>query len=339
MTARLFSNMLLVGDIFILYNYDIKFGIKQNIVYFESEDDAILDVNEIPTPTAYENLTNSQTIYVRATNTSTQCYTITHFDIFVPVPRVSIEGPDILCVDGNGVPLASEPLPVLEAIVGPGISAAYTYEWMLDGVVIPGETASTLTVSRAGEYTVNISTITDALCVNTASHPVSASSGPIEFNAEVTTLAFDGNHQIVATATGVGNYVFSLDGGAFISSGIFDNVDPGMHTITIEDEAGCGRAVVEVFVIDYPRFFTPNGDGFNDTWQITGIRGIPISQIYIFDRYGKLLKQLDPDGEGWDGTYNGNPMPATDYWFKIIYIEGTTNPTQKEFKANFALKR
>ena len=124
-----------------------------------------------------------------------------------------------------------------------------------------------------------------------------------------------------------------------MDSGVFDNVDPGLHTITIEDEAGCGRQVLEVLVIDYPKFFTPNGDGFNDTWQIIGIRGIPISQLYIFDRYGKLLKQLDPDGEGWDGTYNGNEMPATDYWFKIIYIEGTINPTQKEFMAHFSLKR
>ena len=310
-----------------------------SLTYFENEDDAILNADVITTPTAYENITNRQTIYVRATNDSTGCYTITHFDIFVPVPRVGITGSDILCVDGNGVPLASIPLPVLEAIVGPGTTAAYTYEWLLDGVVIPGETSSTLTVREAGVYTVNIKTITDTLCVNTATHTVNTSSGPIEFSANVTTLAFDGNHQIVATATGIGSYVFSLDNGEFVSNGTFDNVDPGPHTITIEDEAGCDRQVIELMVIDYPKFFTPNGDGFNDTWQITGIRGIPISQIYIFDRFGKLIKQLDPDGAGWDGTYNGNVMPATDYWFKIIYIEGTTNPTQKEFKAHFALKK
>ena len=92
-------------------------------------------------------------------------------------------------------------------------------------------------------------------------------------------------------------------------------------------------------MIGYPQFFTPNGDGINDTWQIIGIEGIPISQIYIFDRFGKLLKQLDPDGIGWDGTYNGAEMPATDYWFKIIYLEGDTTPTQKEFTAHFSLKR
>ena len=309
------------------------------LTYYRSEDDAHLEADVIATPTAYENEENSQTIYVRATNSATGCYTVTWFEILVPVPSVSITGSDILCVDGNGVPLAGLPLPVLEAVVGPDSAAGYTYQWELDGVVLVGETNSTLTVSEAGTYTVTISTITDILCINRASHTVNVSSGPIEFEANVTTVAFDDSHQIVATATGVGVYVYSLDNGEFVSSGVFDNVDPGLHTITIEDEAGCGRQVLEVLVIDYPKFFTPNGDGFNDTWQIIGIRGIPISQLYIFDRYGKLLKQLDPDGEGWDGTYNGVAMPATDYWFKIIYIEGTINPIQKEFKAHFSLKR
>ncbi|MFA5556434.1 MAG: T9SS type B sorting domain-containing protein, partial [Flavobacteriaceae bacterium] len=60
------------------------------------------------------------------------------------------------------------------------------------------------------------------------------------------------------------------------------------------------------------------------------------AEIYIFDRYGKLLKQLNPLGAGWDGTFNGQPLPSTDYWFKVMYTE---NKTRKEFKAHFSLKR
>ncbi|MGB1269828.1 MAG: T9SS type B sorting domain-containing protein, partial [Flavobacteriaceae bacterium] len=74
-------------------------------------------------------------------------------------------------------------------------------------------------------------------------------------------------------------------------------------------------------------------------WKIIGQEGIPISTIYIFDRYGKLLSQLDPDGAGWDGTYNGHAMPAGDYWFTIQYLEGEITPTEKEFKAHFSIKR
>ncbi|WP_395634167.1 T9SS type B sorting domain-containing protein, partial [Flavobacterium sp.] len=55
-----------------------------------------------------------------------------------------------------------------------------------------------------------------------------------------------------------------------------------------------------------------------------------------FDRYGKLLKQLSASGDGWDGTYNGQPLPSTDYWFTVDYPE---NGLMKQFKAHFSLKR
>jgi gliding motility-associated-like protein len=91
-----------------------------------------------------------------------------------------------------------------------------------------------------------------------------------------------------------------------------------------------------VLVINYPKFFTPNGDAFNDTWNIFDLRNQINSRIYIFDRFGKLLKELSPKGTGWDGTYTGQPMPADDYWFTVEYSElGIT----KKFKSHFSLKR
>lgn len=73
-------------------------------------------------------------------------------------------------------------------------------------------------------------------------------------------------------------------------------------------------------------------------WNIIGIYTIPNAKIYIFDRYGKLIKQLSPMGAGWDGTYNGEPLPTDDYWFTVDYNE-PSNGTPKEFKAHFTLKR
>ncbi|WP_265174730.1 T9SS type B sorting domain-containing protein, partial [Flavobacterium sp. MFBS3-15] len=89
--------------------------------------------------------------------------------------------------------------------------------------------------------------------------------------------------------------------------------------------------------IDYPNFFTPNGDGYHDYWQPFGLSNQP-AVVYIFDRYGKLLKQISTSSEsnGWDGTYNGNPMPGDDYWFTIEYMVGEQ---KREFKGHFALKR
>jgi gliding motility-associated-like protein len=89
-------------------------------------------------------------------------------------------------------------------------------------------------------------------------------------------------------------------------------------------------------VINYPKFFTPNSDNYNDTWNIFGLSEQFNSKISIFDRYGKLLKQISPRGIGWDGTYNGQPMPSDDYWFIVEYEEAGSS---KEFKSHFSLKR
>ena len=219
----------------------------------------------------------------------------------------------------------------------------YDYQWSYNNVAIPGATNATYTATEAGVYTVSVSGPTDFDCVNYASVLVEESGMPDGFDANVTTTAFSDNHQIQATATsnipGI-EFYYTLDQDVETNmTGLFTDVAPGYHTVTITDGKGCWSEVVEVLVIDYPHFFTPNGDGINDTWHIIGQEGIPISIIYIFDRYGKLLTQLDPDGAGWDGTYNGHMMPAGDYWFSIQYTEGTIAPTQKEFKAHFSIKR
>ena len=92
---------------------------------------------------------------------------------------------------------------------------------------------------------------------------------------------------------------------------------------------------MDVWVIGYKKFFTPNSDGYTDTWNVIGITKDyqARSKIYIFDRFGKLLKELDPLTPGWDGTFNGKPMPQTDYWFKVILEDG------RMFKGHFSLIR
>ena len=76
------------------------------------------------------------------------------------------------------------------------------------------------------------------------------------------------------------------------------------------------------------------GDSFSATYKRNNLENWSIS---IFDRYGKLLKQLSTTGKGWDGTYNGYLLPSTDYWFKIEFPN--LKSEWKEFKSHFSLKR
>jgi len=93
----------------------------------------------------------------------------------------------------------------------------------------------------------------------------------------------------------------------------------------------------EVDLLGAPQFFTPNGDGFNDNWHIINITKKPEATIKIFNRFGKLVKILSVSDFGWDGTYNGTPLPADDYWF-IVLIKDNDGETRK-VKGHFALNR
>ena len=158
----------------------------------------------------------------------------------------------------------------------------------------------------------------------------------------LTTGGYFTNHgTVTVTALGPGNYLYQLEDGPMVTNNVFLNVPPGVYDVTVYDVNGCSAPITledEVKIIGYPRFFTPNGDGFNETWNIFDLRNVGQDQatIFIFDRHGKLIKQIAPAGDGWDGTYNGQPLPSSDYWFLVRYYEQLV---PREFKAHFSLKR
>jgi len=153
------------------------------------------------------------------------------------------------------------------------------------------------------------------------------------------TDAFSDNQMITITAeAGDIDYLYQLDDGPFQESPVFENVSSGYHTVTVIDKYGCSEAIIQpnILVIGYPKFFTPNGDDYNDKWNIFELQDDLASKIHIFDRYGKLLKEIRPGGTGWDGTYNGREMPGNDYWFVVEYLE---DGIFKKYKSHFSLKR
>ena len=306
-----------------------------SVSYHLTQLDADLAVN--PISDIYENITNPQTIYARVSDitiANSICWAITEITLQVDLlPIFDLEDEYLLCLDTNGTEVVE--LPVLDTQLS---DSDYTFEWRLDGSLLFAETLSSLTPSEGGTYTVLVTNNITG-CQNTDSALVNVSSPPI-VTAEVTSLMFATNHVVEVTATGFGIsvYEYSLDNGAWQDSNLFENVSLGVHIVTVRDKNGCGFASTSVLVIDYPLYFTPNGDGYNDTWNIAGIATQPNAVVYIFDRFGKLLKQLSPTGSGWNGTYNGVNLPTSDYWFSVEYNE-PIDGKRKEFRAHFTLKR
>ncbi|AUC79304.1 hypothetical protein CW736_07860 [Nonlabens sp. MB-3u-79] len=281
-----------------------------NVTYHSSLTDANNDINALSFP--YTNTSRSQTIYARIENAANQdCYDLSTFRIEVFArPLIADQGPYTICAG------------VAETIdAGPGFSS---YLWST------GETTQTIDVASGGDYTVTV-TNSDG-CDSMATVTVVASDVAIIERIDVGQFEVNTN-TLTAIVTGSGDYEFSLDDFVYQDSQRFNNLYPGFYTIYVRDKNGCGTVSMDVVIIGGPPYFTPNQDGYHDTWQVIAIETIPDASIYIYDRHGKLLKQVSATGQGWDGTYNGAPMPSSDYWYLVELADG------RSFKGHFALKR
>ena len=300
--------------------------------YYASESDAQQGIN--PLPLQFVNTTNPQIIYTRLENTTTDCFSIAPLVLKIdPLPSITLDEEYLLCVNTNGTEII-DPL-----IIYSNLSTTdYTFVWSnSNGEVL--ETGPNFEPIQGGIYTLEVfDTLLPTQCGSPAEIFTVIESSPPEVTAEVISEPFASTHIIESTATGQGNYEYSLDNGPWSNSGLFVGVTPGEHIINVRDANGCGTQNIPVFVFDYPKFFTPNQDGYNDTWNINAFANQPNAKIHIFDRYGKLLKQISPAGRGWDGIYNGEPMPSTDYWFTFEYTD-VISGNKKELAGHFTLKR
>lgn len=320
-----------------------SFANSQNltVTYYENIDDALAEENAITGTTAdpFRNtIPNSQTIYIRVDSSlNNECVGLgPYLNLIVnPIPKTELGDDFVLCLD-PATGLGSQTINAT-----PSNAGSFTYVWTPTNPNVDsnGNESGIYTITQPGTYSVFV-TDTTTNCTNTDTITVTSSSEPLSVSAVLITPLFSNElATIQATAIGgYGTYEYSIDGENWQPTGIFPNLPPGNYIISVRDLAPhCGVTVSNsVYTITYPSFFTPNGDGYNDTWKIDNLLKAYEAKIYIFDRYGKLLKEISPDGSGWNGTYNGNAVPADDYWFKIEY---TTGNTRNEFKSHFALKR
>jgi gliding motility-associated-like protein len=317
-------------------DYSIKYYPTLNDAVTEDETKEITNIKKyrnIP----YGNSNDGQDIYVRIESISdNSCFGIGKYVKLIVNPKPNIntneDGQDdtIICLKYTG----EEKIVTLDAGLQNGIqSLDYNYKWTKDGNVL--STDKNYIVNKEGTYTVEVS-YKETGCAKNRTINVTASEIATIDSIDIVDLSQI--NSITINTSGKGIYEYRLDSGLPQISNFFDNIEAGIHTIYIDDtKNGCGPITKEIAVLGIPKFFTPNNDNANELWNINGVneRFNSKSQIYIFDRYGKLLVQfpLPETGWAWNGTFNGAPLPSDDYWYSIKLEDG------REIKGHFSLIR
>ncbi len=310
------------------------------VSYHLSQADAESGENPLVSP--YENNINPQTIYIRIEKNDSLCYNTGEMTIQVnPLPKIELDDRYGICVDNEGNVI----LPT--SIIDTGLdNANYSFEWYINNELVIGETNSSISITEEGDYNVIVTNTTTGCTAS--KDTIVIQSVPPAVEAEQASITFLEANVIYATASTSGLYnglyEFKLDDGPWVSNMpnnntyTFENVPAGTHIVTARDIAGCGESSTTIILLEFIPYFTPNGDGYHDTWNIIGLENQADAKLHVFDRYGKLLKELSVSGKGWDGTYNNNLMPSSDYWFTLQYRNPNTN-VPDVFKSHFTLKR
>ncbi|MFI1770597.1 choice-of-anchor L domain-containing protein [Thalassobellus citreus] len=299
--------------------------------YRKSGGDDKISISEysIDTPGSYN-------IYVRATaKNNSDCYDEVSFLVQIyPLLDLNIEN-QFLCLDPDSG-IAEEPVTLSTNLN----SEAYDVFWYLNDELV-GEGVSYNTKTPGVYFVETIKKIPDVVpnCSYKASR-VQVYSIKTIAKANVTDdFANNAIITIEITEQDFGDYQFQLNDRLYQDSNIFDNVSSGEHTIKIKSLQGnCTPLLLHVMVLKYPKFFTPNQDGFNDTWNIKDLYEEKYQAVIsIYDRYNKLIKQIQPSGSGWDGTFNGRNLPSNDFWFVVNYLNDAG--VSKQYRSNFSLIR
>ncbi|TSE10735.1 T9SS type B sorting domain-containing protein [Aquimarina algiphila] len=299
-------------------NAQVLFGITTTgltISYYASTEDALLNRNPITTYTnTTQNTQGDDIIYAKAEESDGACFGISSISLFViPLPQIEADTSYFLCQNETSIDIdAGIPLN--------GNISDFTILWSTN------ETSQTISVRQPGIYTAQITSNLTG-CSKTRTINVIASSIATIQSIDINDAR--DNNTVTVNAVGLGNYEYAIEIEGVLSNyqddPTFTNVPPGFHTIYVRDKNGCVPEITQdISVVGFPKYFTPNGDGFHETWNVEGISTEVMSNslIFIFNRHGKLLKQLRAGSSGWDGIYNGQIMPSSQYWFRVELDDG-----------------
>lgn len=277
------------------------------IAFFESPTSTTALPDNFTTTIPYQ-----QIIYVRTTNI--KCYGNIPITLNTKIFDQGVNDQTLILCKGESL------------ILSPG-NGFQSYLWNTS----PSQNTATISINTPGNYDVTLEN--SEHCFKTITFTVLESESAIIQDIIIDDIENNNNLQVIVS--GNGDYEYSIDGIHYQDSNLFEYLHQGVYDLHIRDKNGCGITTKETYILDYPKFFTPNGDGHNDTWNIKNLekRGLEETTVFIMDRYGKLLKQFNPTKEGWNGIFNGKSLPADDYWFILKLANGKT------VKNHFSLKR
>ena len=288
-----------------------------NLTFHENEADAAL--GERPLQENY--ISTPKPIFIRA-NKDAVCYGFGKIDLqLTPFPQLALTHDIMVCASQFPLEIGNE--------INLNNPENYRFIWST------GETTPIIVINEGGNYSLTIEDPTLG-CGRTISFNINEEQSPEIIDIQVENNGASSEITIIINSID-SQISFSLDhiDGPYHNSPIFQEVPGGTHIVYAKGENDCAISQMEITLFGFPKYFTPNDDGNHDYWNPINSKDpeLIIVGIYIYDRYGKLLKQLAPNGHGWDGTFNGHAMPSDDYWFKIFLANG------KEFGSHFSLMR
>jgi gliding motility-associated-like protein len=192
-----------------------------------------------------------------------------------------------------------------------------------------GEKTQKITVLTAGIYSVVVTSPAPENCSSTKKITV------LEYNIpEIDRIDVNETTVVIYLKKEEPYFEYSVDGINYQSSNVFFNVQSGLQAAYVREINLCSNVSQPFIVIIAPKFFTPNGDTYNDFWEVKGLNNYPQAEVSIFDRYGKLISVLNATKPNWDGMLNTYPLPSDDYWY-VLRIDDT----KPEKRGHFSLKR
>ncbi|RZJ58649.1 MAG: T9SS type B sorting domain-containing protein, partial [Flavobacterium sp.] len=262
--------------------------------YHITSADAVSGTDEILLPNVYANISNPQVIHVRMTNSTTGCFAVSQFEIEIINPVTAGDPVNLaLCdFDQNGLQnfnLAANDDAVKNGI--PGTKVTY-FASLLDAEnnanPIP-DVYPNAQPYQAQTIWARLENITGCFGFDVKSFTISILPIPtVNFALEIKDFTRDEN-SIAIIIPNADLFEFALNESGFSDSTFFNGLNPGLYTVHIRSKDGCMETSRETAILNYPKFFTPNGDTYNDFWRIPFLSFFPDAHITIFDRYGKVI--------------------------------------------------